>query len=171
MTSIALQHRDKIIESIAAGKILREIAAEFDITKQAISLALVNDPDYQAAIATRWQSKLDDGLQAIEDAVGDLDAVRAREAVLRRVEWRAEREVPHRWASRQQVTHEHVLRVEQRLERDLSALLGRVIEHETVAQGQHETVRALCQVQENNDSPSTLPALDALAEDDEHEQP
>ena len=133
MAAIALQHRDKIIESIAAGKRLTSLSAELGITPQAISKVLVNDPEYQGALETGHAARIDKAEAEIESACEQVDVARAG-ALWRAVSWRASVEAPHRWGAKQQMTVEHVLRVEQRLERDLSALLGRVIEGETVAQ-------------------------------------
>ena len=56
-----------------------------------------------------------------------LDAVRAGEAKLRRVEWRAERECSHRWGTKQQVDVSVSVRVEERLERDLGQVIDQLV--------------------------------------------
>ena len=133
MAAIALQHREEILQSLASGKRLSHSAEQYRVTPQAISRALKDDPDYQAALETGHAVRLDAAEEMIEGAALPVDVARAG-TLWRAVSWRASVEASHRWGAKQQLTVEHVLRVEQRLERDLSALLGRVVEGDLVAQ-------------------------------------
>lgn len=104
VTAVALQHRDTILQSIAAGKRLSDLSIDLGVTPQAISKVLVNDPEYQAAIECGHALRLDQAEQAIEAAAEQVDVARAG-ASWRAVSWRAERECAHRWGAKQEVRH------------------------------------------------------------------
>ena len=134
MASIALQHREKIIESISQGQRLTDIAHALGYKDHsAIVHRLKDDPEYLVAREVGAEARLEARESDLEAASSSVTVARA-DRLLGHARWRCEREFPARWGAKQQMTVEHVLRVEQRLERDLSQLLGRVVEGETVAQ-------------------------------------
>ena len=129
MTAIAIQHRDEIIALVASGKRLSDISAELglNVSPQAISHALKDDPDYQGAAESYHSCRLDAAERGIDAAADSVDVARAR-AAWSSVAWRAEREFPHRWGQRTQVTH-----VDGDLAARIEAARGRLIEGECCA--------------------------------------
>ena len=128
MTSVALQHRDKIIEQVAAGNLLDAVATSLHIAAPNISKHLATDPDYRQARLNpvrqigaqlrleRAYSRLDQCAESA-GAAADGNLVRAREAVWRASAWFAEREFPEAYGQRSTVQVEpvlmvHVVRVE-----------------------------------------------------------
>jgi len=69
---------------------------------------------------------LDGGLDSIKEAGDDLNMVRAREAWLKRLEWRAERDFPDRWGGKQTVTVNQGITVDQALDGMAAALLAKM---------------------------------------------
>ena len=110
MTSIAILHRESIIEQLAAGKRLSDVVAALGVSPQAISAVLRTDPEYRAAIEAGFAVRLDQSEQAIEDSVDQLDVARAR-ARFQSVAWRAERECPGTWGQRSAVAIDAALTV------------------------------------------------------------
>ena len=102
MTAIAIQRKAEILERLEAGEFITHIAREYGVERSTLSQYLRNDPDYQAARETGWETRLDDGLKKIAEAGDDINLARAREIALRRMEWRAEREFPGRWGAKQE---------------------------------------------------------------------
>lgn len=102
MTALAIIHRDSIIEQVAQGKRLSDIAPHLGITRQAISKVLKEDPEYRDAIELGLEAKLDQRETELEAAGDQVDLARARE-LLSHSRWKAERECPSRWGQRQQV--------------------------------------------------------------------
>lgn len=125
------------IAEIASGTLSKEIAARYGVTPRGLRKRLAQHPDYAEAIKEQAASLVE---QATEYAfaAGNADVPIARVRLDAAHKWAAARD-PAQWGAKQQMTVEHVLRVEQRLERDLSALLGRVVEGETIAQEQRIT--------------------------------
>ena len=102
MTAIALQQRDTVINALADGKRLSDIAPSLGVSPNAISKVLKKDPEYREAIESGLDCRLDESEAAIEQAIEQVDVARAR-ARFQSVAWRAEREVPERWGARQQI--------------------------------------------------------------------
>ena len=111
MTSIALTHRDEILERLRSGEYMKDIAISLGVTKQAISQVLHDDPEYMQAREDGMAERLDKAHALLaeitqneeikrEDAKEWLDLARIREVGLKRLEWRAEREFPRRWAAK-----------------------------------------------------------------------
>lgn len=100
---------DAILDRIAAGDAVAHIAREHGATPAALLYHLRSIPDYQAAREIGMEMRLDDGLEQIRGAAnaGDLNLARVAEIHLRRTEWRAEREMAHRWGQRTHTTVEH----------------------------------------------------------------
>ena len=95
----------RILDRIANGEMAVRIAQEYGVSKQALHQRLSKLPDYKLVREVGIEVQLDEGLAGISEAQ-DLDSVRTREVQLRRLEWCAEREFPHRWGAKQEVTHQ-----------------------------------------------------------------
>lgn len=104
MTALAIQKKAEILAGIAEGKRLSEL--NLGITRQSISQALHDDPEYQAALEAGHAARLDRAEKMIEGAAEQTDVARAR-ALWSAVSWRAEREAARLWGAKQQVTHTH----------------------------------------------------------------
>ena len=101
---IAIIHRDSIIERVAAGHRLADIAKDLGLAGkgQAISNQLANDPEYQSARESGLAARLDQRESEMEVADRE-DVPRARE-LLNHARWRAERECPRRWGAKQEIS-------------------------------------------------------------------
>ncbi len=100
MTAVAILHREEILLETEQGTYLEIIARRLGVTDGAISQHLSKDPEYLAARERGMERRLDTSLMRVEAAGDDLNLARAREIVLRRLEWRAEREFGHRWGAK-----------------------------------------------------------------------
>jgi len=89
---------DQLIERYSNGETLPALATELGCAKSALSYALrKHNPEAWADTKeAHYECLLDDGLESVRAAEQDLNLARAREAWLRRVEWRAATEHP-RW--------------------------------------------------------------------------
>ena len=103
MTAVAIIHKDSIIEQVAKGVRLADIAKPLGISSEAISKQLKHDPDYQQAMISYHASRLDKAEAMIEAASDQVDVARAR-ALWSSYCWRAEREQSRIWGQRQEVT-------------------------------------------------------------------
>lgn len=92
-----------IIQRIANGEYASHIAQELGISPQILSYHLRKIPDWQQALESAHEVRLDSTDKQIEDAINqrDFDLARACEGLLKRREWRAERECPKRWGQQQ----------------------------------------------------------------------
>lgn len=100
MTSVALRNRDSILEQIAKGRRLSDIAADLGLrTHSAIINALGSDPEYLAAREIGAEAKMDTREKELEGAAESVTVARARE-LLSHARWRAEREFPARWGQK-----------------------------------------------------------------------
>ena len=79
MTAIALQRKAEILERVSQGSILREIAADLGVSKQAIHQALKDDPDYQAAKHEQAASMIEEAKIKTWAARDPIDIAHARE--------------------------------------------------------------------------------------------
>lgn len=128
--AIARTNREEIIDRVANGQYLTEIAKDYGCTNQALSAIIKDDPEYIAAKESGMESRLDKANQLLDEITLDatlgkatnevgerleaeeqstlirnsLDLARIREIGLKRIEWRAEREFSHRWGNKQTVT-------------------------------------------------------------------
>ena len=104
-TAVALQHRAEIIERVATGAYLVDIAAAYGIQPPAISKHLASDPEYQAARETALEVRLEQREAELETAPPTAPEISRASALVRQAQWRCEREAPHRWGAKQlQVT-------------------------------------------------------------------
>ncbi len=104
MTAVAILHRDEIIHQVREGVALRLIADGLNVTPAAISQHLASDPEYRQAREHGAEIRLEDKYQEIDAADDTLKLARAREG-FRAAAWFAEREFPHRWGVKQELTH------------------------------------------------------------------
>ena len=90
MPAIAITHRADIIQRVAQGHRLLDIASDYGISIPAISQQLADDPEYQIAMIAGLDSKLEQREAEIESADDLLKLARGRE-LLSHARWRAER--------------------------------------------------------------------------------
>ena len=178
MSSIAIQHRAEIIERIAAGNRITDIAASLGITQPAISNIIRRDPEFLYAKELGLEVTLDRWEREIEQIGPDSPAVMLARAErgLNQARWRAEREAPHRWGAKQQVQVSHQHSVDDRLQASLDKLLGRVVEgqhsvsHDVSHNGDNEGTGVMSNtpaLQHVAPAPLSLDSLDALIVEDE----
>ena len=97
-----------VLRQWAGGTTLKQIAQQNGVSPAAITQWLdrnVTKEDREQARELHYQTKLDEGLEAIEAAADDVNLARAREPYLRRLEWRAQTECK-RWQQKQTHVHE-----------------------------------------------------------------
>ena len=141
MANIATIHREEILDRISKGEYVKDIAIALGVTKQAISQVLMDDPEYIQAREEGMAERLDNAHQLLaeitesrqikkEDAKEWLDLVRIREAGLKRLEWRAEREHSSRWGSK----------VEHKQDLSLSITVNRSLPEQSIIDGECVTL-------------------------------
>jgi transcriptional regulator with XRE-family HTH domain len=141
MTAIALTHREEIIERLAKGEYLKDIASDLGVSSGAISRVLHSDPEYMEAREQGMAEKLDNAHSLLaeitesreirkEEAGELLNLARIREIGIRRLEWRAEREFSSRWGSK----------VEHKQDLSLSITVNRSLPDVTVIQGDYVAI-------------------------------
>lgn len=98
LTALAVQHRESIIAQVSKGVRLDDIIASLNlnITKGAITHAIGDDPEYQAARLDGLASRLDNRETELEGAQDQLNLARARE-LLSHARWRCETEGRSIW--------------------------------------------------------------------------
>ena len=79
MTALAILKKDEILAKVRDGYILREIASELGISKQAIHQQLKDDPDYRAAKIEQAESMIGEAKEETWKAREPVDIARARE--------------------------------------------------------------------------------------------
>ena len=128
MTAVAIRHREKILDRLAEGERLGDIAPDLGVSSaNSISKVLKNDPEYRNAIEAGFHKRLDLAEDAIKNSTDNVDVVRAR-ARFQSVAWRAEREFPETWGQRQTLMVDHRITIDEAISRDAAELLPRVIE-------------------------------------------
>lgn len=96
----AILHKAMILERIAAGERITDIAKSIGYTSHAsISMQLADDPDYQYARACGAEAKLDLREKEIEQAQESITLARGVE-LLKHQRWRCEREFAAKWADK-----------------------------------------------------------------------
>lgn len=87
----ALDNREQIIQRIAAGERVTDIAKSLGyLSHSTISKTLSGDPDYQQAVIHSAWAKLETREEQLEQAEEQVDVTRARE-LLSHARWMAER--------------------------------------------------------------------------------
>lgn len=97
-----------ILDRVAAGELLRDIAKDYGCTQPAVSWFVAKHVPKDVWAQVREQSiaaRLEQSTHDMEVAEDALMLARARESA-RLWMWRAERELPHLYGQRQQITHE-----------------------------------------------------------------
>ena len=89
-----------LLDRIANGDYPANIARELEVSRPALHYKISGHPEYQLCREIGMDIRLDDGLEKVQAAT-DLNSARMEEVKLRRLEWRAEREFPHRWGQKQ----------------------------------------------------------------------
>lgn len=93
---------EMLLDQIADGKTPAWLSQEYGCSRAAMHFKLRDYPDYIECREIGMEIKLDAGLEKLAKAE-DLNSARMEEVKLRRLEWRAEREFPHRWGAKTQV--------------------------------------------------------------------
>lgn len=99
MEAVALPDSEALIDRIANGAFLRDLAKETGIDKRRLSEQLRKHPSYKAAKEAAIEVQLDDAQIALEQSREVSDITRARE-MFRAAAWRAEHEFPERWGAK-----------------------------------------------------------------------
>ena len=145
--AVAVIHREEILERIRAGEILREIAPDFGVTKQALHKVLIDDPEYQVAKRIQAASMIEQAKVETWAAREQVDIARARE--VSRFAFRyAESVDPGSWAPRSHVTVETVGDLGDRLRRAEDRRKGRTIDAQPVSDAQIVATTPLAKPQE-----------------------
>ena len=121
---------NKAIAELAAGKLMREIAAEYGCSKPAVYKRLSKHPDYQQAIAEQAESLVEIATNQVFEC--DADTVNiARARVDAAHKWAAARD-PAKWGPRTQVNV--TVDLGSTLQQISERMQGRVIEHDAEQQ-------------------------------------
>jgi hypothetical protein len=99
LTALALINRDDILQQLRDGKLLKEVAQSYGVSKQAIQQPLKDDPEYRAALLEQAESLIDETKEATWNAREALDIARAREMSKWAFRY-AEAVNPARWSSK-----------------------------------------------------------------------
>jgi len=103
----ALVHKESLLERVANGDYLTDIAPSIGVTTAAaISKVLSHDPEYIAARLAGTKVRLEQREKELEAADDNVKVARARE-LLSHARWRAEREFPEHWGQHNRLTVEH----------------------------------------------------------------
>ena len=97
-----------ILDRIAKGELMRHIAEDYGCVVQTVSEYVKRNVDSETWAQVREHSiasRLEQSSHEIEQAQDQLELARAREQA-RLWMWRAERELPHLYGQRTQITHE-----------------------------------------------------------------
>ena len=94
--------QDELLDRLANGESPSTIAASLSVSRPALFYKLRDHPEYKLCREIGMDGNLDFRLDNVMSAT-DLNSARMEEVKLRRLEWRAEREFPHRWGQKTQV--------------------------------------------------------------------
>jgi hypothetical protein len=114
--AIAIVHKEEILAKVRSGFLLREIAAEYGVTKQALHAPLRDDPDYRDAIVEQAESLIEDAKIETWAAREALDIARAREMAKFAFRY-GEAVNPDKWAAQSKVSVTHTIDLGERLRR------------------------------------------------------
>lgn len=98
MTSVAIANKSTILESLARGDLLQDVANSLSVTQAAISQQLSTDPEYIEARQIGIEARLERDYGDIRAADDALKVARGREA-FRATSWLAERMFPAKYAA------------------------------------------------------------------------
>ena len=102
--AVAVQHREEILERVRAGEILREIATDFGVSKQALHKVLIDDPEYREAKRLQAASMIEQAKEKTWAASDPVDIAHAREVTKFAFRY-AESVDAANWAPRQKIEH------------------------------------------------------------------
>lgn len=88
--STAITHKQSILEQVAKGTRISDIAQIYGVSAVAITQPLQDDPEYKAAVLSGIEAKLDKREQELECATDGISFSRSRE-LLSHTRWLAER--------------------------------------------------------------------------------
>jgi hypothetical protein len=111
MTAVAVQRKQEILERVCQGEILREIASDMGVSKQALHRYLKDDPAYEEAKKEQAASMIEEAKVETWAAKEPVDIARAREITKFAFRY-AESVDPRRWGQKQEVTHTHQVTVD-----------------------------------------------------------
>lgn len=130
--ALATLDADKAIEQLSQGRMLKQIAADYGVTKPAVYKRLKGHPDYKQAIIDQAESLVEIATEQVFNC--DADTVNiARARVDAAHKWAAARD-PARWGPKQQIDINHSINIDVSLKFDA----GNLLEH--VAAPQHAQV-------------------------------
>lgn len=114
--SVAAVNRDDILGKLRSGMLLKQIAAEYGVSKQALQQGLAADPEYQEALHDQADSLIDESKEVTWAARDPIDIARAREVTKWAFRY-AESIHARKWAPQSKMTVEHVGDLGERLRR------------------------------------------------------
>jgi hypothetical protein len=97
-----------IMQRVAEGELLRDIAKDYGVSRAAVSMHIARHGNAEAWKIVREQSiaaRLEGAIAETDQADDVVTLARARDKA-RLWMWRAERELPHLYGVRQQITHD-----------------------------------------------------------------
>lgn len=98
---IALANRDLILQRLASGDLVHQIAQDLGCNRKTITRTLKDDPEYQEAITEALDSRLERVETELDELYDQDDVPLARVSLMRerlsQARWRAERLNPSRW--------------------------------------------------------------------------
>ncbi len=127
MGALAVLPKEQLFDRIKSGEMPVEIAQELGVGKSAISERYGDDPEYLKAREIGMDVRLQQGELAIDAAGDDLNLARVREIGQRRREWRAEREFPHRWGAKQEISIDVHVQIDDKLSEARSRLAALIV--------------------------------------------
>jgi len=99
MTAIAVKNKDAILRRVAKGDKIADIAKSYNVSQQAISKQLLNDPEWKEARMSGALARIEywvKEVEAINAGSSQVELGRAKE-LLSHHRWMAEREFPSQW--------------------------------------------------------------------------
>ena len=122
---IAIQRKDEIIQRIANGEMVKDIAADLGVHRNTINKHLGDDPDYQAAQIDYHANRLDTAEEMILNSEDAASHTRARN-YWTAVSWRAEREQRRIWGNEPSIVINTGVSIDQALGSSALALLDKL---------------------------------------------
>lgn len=102
---IVAKHREAVIDMVRAGLRTGDIALTLGLqSPHAISMALSDDPEYQAAGRIGEALRLEALEEQLARAADSVSVTRA-DRLINHQHWRMERRFPDQWGAKQSVTH------------------------------------------------------------------
>lgn len=99
--AVTTLNKEAILKRIANGEYVTRISQSLGLERSTISQAFAGAQEYKQARELGMEVQLEQSHEDIDAAGDDLNLARVREIKARRLEWKAEREFPHRWGAKQ----------------------------------------------------------------------